>query len=612
MSGLLESYLELEFKENGITYASMTIGVESPVVLTNDVPDWKKPSYIAAEGSSNIDYAEDYRLIDGSTPIQILIGDGSGISPVLLLEETDYQIQFRCLDERVDKNRILEYIHNNGNLLISSSMFDKGGEGVFHYRFRSKSYVGKCFFNIFVGEREICIPFEIRSKKISYLKDYPVMMEEISEFYTSVIFQSDSPVFSYYELDHRRKSSYYEDFMLLDHMFSKMDLVGTYEQLKSQQNIEPVRVRRNVPAGTAGYIDPSSLIDMMKSSDFQTDGTTHTFGNAIEDVYELTSDTVENRLVKDFLIIIRNMLDDIKKNSSREGRVMGLYMTQRTDFMIGEADRMLSDAWLRDVGRLTSIPFNSSVLQKKRGYRDLFVMYQMLSMGTRIADSEASVLLEGHNKRMYQIYEYWCFIQLYKSLKELSTEADPFPVSLDGGRKTSRPRNAAVKFGIPVNDNVCEVSLYYNYEYGTGSEDIRSYSIPLRPDFSLRIKLLGENTQNEHLVCFDAKYKVKISNDGKVVDDEDITSECWEYDIYKMHTYRDALLRSHGSYVLYPGERRAWYAKTSEEDVIPSVGAIPLIPGSNSSSTLSSDIFRILTKLVEDWDGGIIGLNSIV
>ena len=46
-----------------------------------------------------------------------------------------------------------------------------------------------------------------------------------------------------------------------------------------------------------------------------------------------------------------------------------------------------------------------------------------------------------------------------------------------------------------------------------------------------------------------------------------------------MHTYKDSILLSSGSYVLYPGTKSKYFLQ--EDLVIPSVGAFSLTPGNN-------------------------------
>ena len=129
----------------------------------------------------------------------------------------------------------------------------------------------------------------------------------------------------------------------------------------------------------------------------------------------------------------------------------------------------------------------------------------------------------------------------------------------------------------------------------------------MRPDYTLLIRKKDET----YIINFDAKYKVKPkSPEFAEVDDSNIDNGCWEYDIYKMHTYRDALIRSMGSYVLYPGpdaDQDKWqnYTKpgidddweSRNENILPSVGAISLTPGSKRDGQLEHALKMIIEKI---------------
>lgn len=150
-----------------------------------------------------------------------------------------------------------------------------------------------------------------------------------------------------------------------------------------------------------------------------------------------------------------------------------------------------------------------------------------------------------------------------------------------------------------------DVKLYYNKRFRDDNEDFRSYSIALRPDFTLVINSTG----HQFIVNFDSKYKLKFRKSDDELDDDLIDSTCWEYDIYKMHTYRDALMKSLGSYVLYPGssshsEEWNYYVKpfdsswdNREEQLLPSVGAIAVKPGDIGDVQLRSALELILDKI---------------
>ena len=61
-------------------------------------------------------------------------------------------------------------------------------------------------------------------------------------------------------------------------------------------------------------------------------------------------------------------------------------------------------------------------------------------------------------------------------------------------------------------------------------------------------------------------------------------------DIYKMHTYKDSILKTEGSYVLYPGNVHKLF-KEDNDLIIPSVGAFPLAPGNGGEEEYNLSIF---------------------
>ena len=145
----------------------------------------------------------------------------------------------------------------------------------------------------------------------------------------------------------------------------------------------------------------------------------------------------------------------------------------------------------------------------------------------------------------------------------------------------------------------------------------KSYSLPFRPDYTLLIEI----DSNCYFVHFDAKYKSegqvlsfyekigseKIKRDIKhVVDEvekrdfEEENKRNFKYgDVYKMHTYKDAIVKTEGAYILYPGDNQKIF-EVKENEPIPSVGAFPLTPGKNGKEEdeLSTFINAILKNLI--------------
>lgn len=158
----------------------------------------------------------------------------------------------------------------------------------------------------------------------------------------------------------------------------------------------------------------------------------------------------------------------------------------------------------------------------------------------------------------------------------------------------------------------------YNRLFSQNTID-RSYSLPFKPDYTLLINM----DDNIFFIHFDAKYRSEIeiidfyekitSNEisGKEKrfyelkeaikrdNEEEKSYKFKNGDIYKMHTYKDAILRTEGAYVLYPGSREGVF-KVNDNEPIPSVGAFPLNPGEDrgEEEDLAEFIKAVISYLI--------------
>ena len=188
-------------------------------------------------------------------------------------------------------------------------------------------------------------------------------------------------------------------------------------------------------------------------------------------------------------------------------------------------------------------------------------------------------------------------------------------------------------------ENLWRLHLYYNRRF-TRVPDPRhpgSYSSIFIPDFTLmafpetaRIELGGmsldeavkqeQQAGEQNLVCywhFDAKYKFDdvfiksfqkcdgVADDGSVRQEEekekaDIKAEgrFKRADLFKMHAYNDAIRRTAGSYVLYPGSKKVEpFSKFHE--LIPGVGAFVVKPGNKDDrGRASAELGRFIREAI--------------
>ena len=262
------------------------------------------------------------------------------------------------------------------------------------------------------------------------------------------------------------------------------------------------------------------------------------------------------------------------------------------DRMEGSLMPIARHSMWEEVGRMVRIPFSSTVLQRRRGYRRVLQHFSRIRLAPMIPlDKEAMRdLLELKNIAL--LYELWTFFRI---VHELSVLEGP-PVR--SGRPTIGPFQTDFAAGGTF-EWASGVRLVYNQHFSRSRPRRRhSYSVPLRPDIALSIP----DGPNSGLHLFDAKFRVHgladvgLAGSDKDGDDEKAGERAGSFkrrDIYKMHAYRDAIPDARSVWILYPGGEfrffgipgssvQAGHQEVSSPEGLPEelqgVGAIPLAP----------------------------------
>lgn len=476
--------------------------------------------------------------------------------------------------------------------------FGKIDEKTYHGNLYTSSYAGKSFFDVTVNDiKSTKVPFEVRSRKIDYEDHYPIMISDLFEAASGIVFDT-SPIFEPQKLEEIVRKTFYEDFIFLEYFFRPENLINAYEHVRRDPHMVLERYEEPVPLVLAPNVGPSELISMVSDSSnlYKADTIPSSWpGNfkayiphEVNQTYHKDIvDTPENRLVKYFLNLVNDLLDEMIKQTKKE-KIEGYPADKIIDFKEIITDYLM-DGWLDDVDELKYFPSNSQVLQKKAGYRDILRFFMIFELAFFISWDEIEELIKGYQHKLYDLYEYWCYIKLFKILCHLS-EVEPdynrifhksrkkkWSVSLKKG--SDKPQH----FDIPIKGEKLLVELTYNHSFKHDVKKDHSYSLNLRPDYTLRIK----KGSDYYLIHFDAKYRSNIILDDTDIDKRDKEEEekriYKSADVYKMHTYKDAIIGSLGAYVLYPGNTPPKIFKEKEPHIIPSVGAFPLTPGSMDS-----------------------------
>ena len=82
---------------------------------------------------------------------------------------------------------------------------------------------------------------------------------------------------------------------------------------------------------------------------------------------------------------------------------------------------LLGSTFFRRVGRLSYIPYDNQVLQKRDGYRQLFRAFLYASCGLRMPDVMEGGLLSvtAENRNVPKLYEIWLFFFLAETLERM-------------------------------------------------------------------------------------------------------------------------------------------------------------------------------------------------
>lgn len=204
-----------------------------------------------------------------------------------------------------------------------------------------------------------------------------------------------------------------------------------------------------------------------------------------------------------------------------------------------------------EVGEMELFPASSQVLLKRDGYRECLQIYRLLHIARAPIFDHIQDAID--NRRIDQLYEFWCF---FKLAEELTT-------ALDGKEAQPQFQGAladeagGLRYGLKAN-LLCGYELVYNRTFCRDE----SYSVPLRPDFSLLHSGVLQ-------VVFDAKFRFDeqdISKLDKPIEQEmdeamhdgDLEHLAKRADICKMHTYRDAL-KCRAAVILYPGMKEVFF-----------------------------------------------------
>ncbi len=497
-------------------------------------------------------------------------------------------------------------------------------------------YVG-CL-SLVVRERESgCevakVDLEIRSVKTDYRKHYRKMLEDITKAYTDLVLQQGSPVTQKLEVDNDApQQTLYQRFAFVrsiveDSAFQEAihkiatNPVRKWEETTVERNVCNVKrlSRRNMHqiATSLDRLPVANGCGMGLPSGMNSVPRTLTVAYKRDSL-----DNQENQFVK---FALRSFVSFC--SVLREKRNAGSRLKAEIDKTMDVLNEHLNTFFFKQVSMPAQLNLNSPVLQRKEGYREILQAWLIFDLAAKLSWAGGSNVYEGGKRNVAVLYEYWVFFKLLEIVKRVfniepeslsklvKTDADRINLEIQQGKMTM------IKGQYDAGVRKLNVRFFYNRTFSHTPEGMEglgkagSWTMNMRPDYTLSIwpgdidmDVAEQEEQIVH-IHFDAKYRVdKIdfgADDSKSEEEmsEDLLKEKMEQeggiykraDLLKMHAYKDAIRRTSGAYILYPGsvQRRL----KGFHEIIPGLGAFCLTPFSYDEEMLSLQAF--LLKIVE-------------
>jgi len=485
-------------------------------------------------------------------------------------------------------------------------------------------YVGTLSLEIFDLERKPCgsVDLEVRSIKTDYREEYRFMLEEITEKCTDLLMQYNSPVNQPFDLDHvKDQKTLYQRFAFLKSVLDSEEFwtaihriitnpVTQWQKTEEKKDIRSVRrfdkkVIRQLASSTNRVPVPAehSLYNYMCSIPEKV--RTHSKSE--------TLDTAENRFIKYALETFKILCSDFKSMSDEKTR-----LHRESEFLEEKLEETLSHSVFQEISRPATLPLNSPVLQRKEGYREILRVWLTLNLAARLTWKGGEDVYEGGKRNVATLYEYWLFFKLTDLLEDLFKIRALDPEKMIGGTndglglKLKQGKHLPLKGTFETEGRRLHVQFSFNRTFSGDNEYPKggSWTRSMRPDYTLSIwpediseKVAEEQELIAH-IHFDAKYKVESLSELFGQKDEDLDEEN-EYqnkgkykraDLLKMHSYRDAIRRTSGAYILYPGKDSGKPWKGFHE-LVPGLGAFTMKP--NRDDDGSSDLRSFLKDVIQ-------------
>ena len=530
----------------------------------------------------------------------------AGESRYQLVEGCIYTYEFvgessshRCQFER--ENEIVQFHRNMTNHACEGTL-------------TTGIYVGHLTLNVVdvdTKEQVGRISMEIRSIKSEYRSDYRLMLDEIAEYYTDLVLQQGSPVTQRLEIDQSCSSkTLYQRFSFVRSLIDSEAFSEAIHKIISNPvrkwtdaNIERsiVGVKRFSRKNIRQIASGTDRVPLPKGISSGIPESLTSVPRRIEVEYKRdTTDNQENQFVKFVLRSFVNFCSDIKGYANATEQLKA-----EANQTLEQLYSHLDNQFFRQISQPTHLNMNSPVLQRKEGYREVLQAWLLFDLAAKLNWIGGDDVYDAGKKNVATLYEYWLFFKLLELVSEFfhiepQAKSELIQMDNDGINLNLKQGKMRMVSGKQVTfSRVLNVAFYYNRSFNKVAKDkdpihsAGSWTMAMRPDYTLSLwpgEITEQEAERQELIIhvhFDAKYRL----DKVLLEDESINSEAEldiekqqqekgiykRADLLKMHAYKDAIRRTGGAYVLYPGTENKEIRGFHE--IVPGLGAFSIRPG---------------------------------
>lgn len=510
-------------------------------------------------------------------------------------------------------------------------------------RLKTGNYVGTLSLPILCNdEKKSSLSFEICSIKTDYRSDYRTMLNDITQDYAELVMASNSPVSQRFEPNYSDNTKVlYQKFAFVKSVIESSEFAESiqkilYNPIRKWSDTEaefPITSIRRIGRKTVRQL-MNAADRMPLPGDIHIDGGLDTVPRKLTVPHKCdTVDCPENRFIKyvlkDFYQFCSSFQDF--KNVEKGSR---LYQESRN--CCSRLEEILNQRLFREVNYPRFISLNNPVLQRREGYREILQAWTLYELAAKLSWTGGDNVYSAGKKNVAVLYEYWLFFKLARLISDifdlkfdaselLTTDENSINLNLRQGRMV------VMKGECRTLTRTLYVRFYYNrtFVHNGNYRTSGSWSAAMRPDYTLSVWTGSPNeadAEKENTIVhihFDAKYRVREllllekqkrdNADCYSLPDEDgadfLALEKEEQsvgiykrgDLLKMHAYNDAIRRTGGSYVLYPGDKNQRLCGFHE--IIPGLGAFAINPGSSEKDM--SELKQFLTELLQHFQNRV-------